>query len=235
MTPGGAEGDRAQRRCSAMEPARAVSVRSWTAPTALVIGGDAEVRERVAALVADAGFGVVSGPPSQPAAPGPAPRSLVVLIGAAAQLPLLRDVRRAGERHPGARILVVMPADARHALSRRVILAGATGIVGADDVDEALVPTARAILAGQLTVPAALSRQVAPQPLSHREKQIMALIVEGLTNQEIGARLFLAESTVKTHVSSAFRKLDARSRAEAVARMQDPDAALGVPVADAAR
>ena len=102
----------------------------------------------------------------------------------------------------------------------------------------ALVPTARAILAGQLTVPTALSRQIAPRPLSHREKQIMALIVEGMTNQEIARRLFLAESTVKTHVSSAFRKLDVRSRAEAVARVQDPESALGlgsIALADTAR
>ena len=101
----------------------------------------------------------------------------------------------------------------------------------------ALIPTARAILAGQLSVPTSLSRQIAPRPLSHREKQIMALIVEGLTNQEIAGRLFLAESTVKTHVSSAFRKLDARSRAEAVARMQDPESGLGLAslaLADAA-
>ena len=50
--------------------------------------------------------------------------------------------------------------------------------------------------------------------------------MQGLTNREIAPQLYLAESTVKTHLSSAFRKLDARSRAEAVARIQDPESRL---------
>ncbi len=215
-----------------MEPARVVTVPAWTAPAALVLGGDDALRARSAELLTEAGFAVVSGP-----AEGE-PGSLLVLIGEAAQLPLLRDIRHAAEQRPDACILAVVPSGARNTLSRRAILAGARGIVREDDVELALVPTARAILAGQLTVPTALSRQIAPRPLSHREKQIMALIVEGMTNQEIARRLFLAESTVKTHVSSAFRKLDVRSRAEAVARVQDPESALGlgsIALADTAR
>ena len=45
----------------------------------------------------------------------------------------------------------------------------------------------------------------------------------GHTNREIADRLYSAESTVKTHLSSAFRKLDARSRSEAVSRIMDPE------------
>lgn len=139
--------------------------------------------------------------------------------------------------HPGATIIVVVPAGVANAGLRRVLLAGASGIVVSDDVELALVATVRATLAGQLTVPSALGRQIAPRPLSHREKQILSLVVQGMTNREIAGQLFLAESTVKTHLSSAFRKIDARSRSEAVAKIQDPDSgvALGVlAVADAA-
>ena len=156
-----------------MEPARVVTVPAWTAPAALVLGGDDALRARSAELLTEAGFAVVSGP-----AEGE-PGSLLVLIGEAAQLPLLRDIRHAAEQRPDACILAVVPSGARNTLSRRAILAGARGIVREDDVELALVPTARAILAGQLTVPTALSRQIAPRPLSHREKQIMALIVRG--------------------------------------------------------
>jgi DNA-binding NarL/FixJ family response regulator len=81
-------------------------------------------------------------------------------------------------------------------------------------------------------VPTALGRHIAPRPLSHREKEILALVVLGLTNGQIASRLFLAESTVKTHISSAFRKLDVRSRAEAAARIQDPEAGYGVGILD---
>gem|GEM_PF-6309425 len=59
--------------------------------------------------------------------------------------------------------------------------------------------------------------------------------MRGLTNREIAARLYLAESTVKTHLSSAFRKIDARSRAEAVERIQDPESELAAGIIAAAR
>lgn len=131
-------------------------------------------------------------------------------------------------------ILAIMPAGAANASLRRVMLAGATGIVLEDCLDRTLVPTARAALAGQLTVPNALGRQIAPRPLSHREKQILALVMAGATNHEIATKLFLAESTVKTHLSSAFRKLDARSRAEAVTRITDPEIGYGTGILEIA-
>jgi DNA-binding NarL/FixJ family response regulator len=120
-----------------------------------------------------------------------------------------------------------MPTDVPNAAMRRVLLAGAAGIVLEDDVERALVPTARAVFAGQLTVPSILGQHIAPRPLSHREKEVLALVVLGLTNREIARKLYLAESTVKTHLSSAFRKIDARSRSEAVARIQDPESEFG--------
>jgi DNA-binding NarL/FixJ family response regulator len=53
------------------------------------------------------------------------------------------------------------------------------------------------------------------------------MVVRGLTNRQIAHELFLAESTVKTHLSSAFSKLNTRSRAEAAAIILDPDEGLG--------
>jgi DNA-binding NarL/FixJ family response regulator len=121
-----------------------------------------------------------------------------------------------------------MSAEAPNAALRKALLAGAEGIVLEPDLERALGPTAWAVLAGQLSVPLTLSRQIAPRPLSYREKQILSLVVLGLTNREIASRLYLAESTVKTHLSSAFRKIDARSRAEAVSRLQDPESGYGM-------
>jgi DNA-binding NarL/FixJ family response regulator len=128
-----------------------------------------------------------------------------------------------------------MPGGTSPGILRRALRAGATGIVFDGDIERALVPTARAVAAGQLTVPLALRQQVAQRPLSYREKEILSCVVRGYTNRQIADKLFIAESTVKTHLSSVFEKLDARSRAEAAALVLDPDTGygLGLPYLDA--
>ena len=134
------------------------------------------------------------------------------------------------EANTKALIVASMPTDAPNASLRRALLAGAAGLVLDADLDRALVATGHAVLAGQLAVPSALVRQIAPRPLSYREKQILGLVVLGFTNREIADKLFLAESTVKTHLSSSFAKLDAHSRSEAAARILDPDSGYGVGI-----
>ena len=52
--------------------------------------------------------------------------------------------------------------------------------------------------------------------ITARELEILGLIAEGLSNKEIGARLFVSENTVKTHASRLFDKLGAKRRTEAV-------------------
>jgi DNA-binding NarL/FixJ family response regulator len=53
--------------------------------------------------------------------------------------------------------------------------------------------------------------------LSHRESEVLSLLVEGLANREIAKRLFVGQETVKTHLHSLYRKLNVRDRAGAVA------------------
>jgi DNA-binding NarL/FixJ family response regulator len=61
------------------------------------------------------------------------------------------------------------------------------------------------------------------ESLTSREQEVLQLMARGQTNRQIGLRLRISEHTVKFHVASVLSKLDARSRAEAVARA----AALG--------
>jgi LuxR family maltose regulon positive regulatory protein len=56
------------------------------------------------------------------------------------------------------------------------------------------------------------------EPLSAREREVLALLAQGLTNQEIAAQLIVATGTVKAHTSAIYRKLDAANRTEAAAR-----------------
>ena len=212
-----------------MTTARADSVVAPWAPTAAtVIGASLAERSAAAALLRFAGFGVWSAGSSGELA-GPCD-GVVVLLTSGNDAERVREIRTAAEAHPEARIIAVMPEQSSNAVFRRALLAGAAGIVLDDQLERALVATAQALVAGQMAVPGVLGRQLAPRPLSHREKQILSLVVLGLTNREIALKLFLAESTVKTHLSSAFRKIDARSRSEAVARIQDPETGYGAGI-----
>lgn len=57
--------------------------------------------------------------------------------------------------------------------------------------------------------------------ISKREYEVLELIAQGLSNQEIAERLFVSTSTVKTHVSSVLAKLDARRRTQAIQRAKE--------------
>jgi DNA-binding CsgD family transcriptional regulator len=65
------------------------------------------------------------------------------------------------------------------------------------------------------------------EALSMREKQILGMVVMGFTNADIAAELFVAESTVKSHLSSAYTKLGVSSRREATTLILDPTQGLG--------
>ncbi|MEO1171344.1 MAG: LuxR C-terminal-related transcriptional regulator, partial [Myxococcota bacterium] len=58
------------------------------------------------------------------------------------------------------------------------------------------------------------------EPLSSREAEVLSLLVSGLSNQEIAARLFVSINTIKTHISRVYGKLGVSSRAQAIARSQ---------------
>jgi LuxR family transcriptional regulator, maltose regulon positive regulatory protein len=77
---------------------------------------------------------------------------------------------------------------------------------------DALVPKSKIIK---------LQSEILPQPLSQRELKILQLIAQGLSNREIGERLFLALDTVKGHNRKIFDKLQVQSRTEAIARARE--------------
>jgi DNA-binding NarL/FixJ family response regulator len=131
-------------------------------------------------------------------------------------------IRRSRSLLRGAGIVVICSQSAPRAVPR-YLEAGADGVVFADIRESSLASVVRCACAGQITVPRTVRHLVAPPALSYREKEVLELAARGLTNSQIASRLFLAESTVKTHLSSAFRRLGVRSRREAAALMRFAD------------
>lgn len=128
---------------------------------------------------------------------------------------------------PNTPIVVVSLNPGRNSV-RKALSAGAQGYVREADIEDILPLATRAVVAGQICVPEEKREQVERPAFSFREKQVLELVARGFTNGEIAARLFLAESTVKSHLSSSFRKLGINSRKEAAAIVLDPDNGLGL-------
>ncbi|MFB4319267.1 response regulator [Actinomadura sp. 21ATH] len=109
------------------------------------------------------------------------------------------------------------------------VMAGAAGYVLKQIHGTDLVGAVRAVASGQsLLDPRSTARMLRRirerqerkdplQTLTDQERQILELIGEGLTNRQIGARIFLAEKTVKNYVSSLFAKLGMQRRTQAAA------------------
>jgi LuxR family maltose regulon positive regulatory protein len=71
------------------------------------------------------------------------------------------------------------------------------------------------------TPPAVAANRLLIEPLSPRELEVLELVAQGKTNQEVGEELFISLSTVKKHLNNLFGKLTARNRTEALRRARD--------------
>jgi DNA-binding NarL/FixJ family response regulator len=128
---------------------------------------------------------------------------------------------------PNTPIVVVSLTPGRNSV-RKALAAGAHGYVREADIEDVLPLATQAVCAGQICVPQEQGGQVERPVFSFREKQVLELVARGFTNGEIARQLYLAESTVKSHLSSSFRKLGINSRKEAASIVLDPDNGLGL-------
>lgn len=154
--------------------------------------------------------------------------TLVVIAAALGELRLEQALQRGGRRLQRALVMVVVEPG-QHVDAGSLLAMGADGLLRERDIDVALGPMCRLAAAGHVSVPAGMRHTIQPPALSHRERQTLGLALAGLTNAEIARRVYIAESTVKTHLSSAFRRLGVHSRREAAALLNS-DGALRASV-----
>jgi len=127
---------------------------------------------------------------------------------------------------PDVKALILTSYDDDEALFA-AIMAGASGYVLKEIAGQDLVGAVRQVAAGNSLIDPALTARVlervrngpstAPElaGLTEQELKLLALIAEGLTNRQIGERMFLAEKTVKNYVSSILSKLGLERRTQA--------------------
>jgi NarL family two-component system response regulator LiaR len=129
------------------------------------------------------------------------------------------------QRFPSVQVLA-LTSFTEEKLIQNALQAGAIGYLLKDVTADELAQAIRAAHSGQATIsPKVVQAMVhaATQPpapghdLTKRERTVLGLMVEGLNNTEIAARLVVSPSTIKSHVSHILRKLDVASRTEAVA------------------
>jgi DNA-binding NarL/FixJ family response regulator len=120
---------------------------------------------------------------------------------------------------PDARI-VILTTYAGDVQTLRALRAGARGYLLKGHVHTDLLDSIRAMYAGQRRIPPEVAAELAgyagADELTPREIEILRLIAGGNANKEIGARLAIAEETVKSHITNILSKLEANDRTHAV-------------------
>lgn len=132
----------------------------------------------------------------------------------------------------GPRILLVTTFDLDE-YAYAALRAGANGFLVKDAPAEEILVTVRAVLRGETMVAPSLTRRLVERfvlhapatapaqrdrlaALTEREREVLALVAKGLANGEIADRLFVGETTVKTHLGRILTKLGLRDRIHAV-------------------
>jgi two-component system, NarL family, response regulator LiaR len=129
------------------------------------------------------------------------------------------------QKYPKVQV-IALTSYKEHEIVQNALQAGAIGYLLKDVSAGELARAIRAAHAGRATLAPEAAQalvQAANQPptpgldLTERERAVLALMVEGLNNTQIAARLVVSPSTIKTHVSNILSKLGVASRSEAVA------------------
>jgi len=139
------------------------------------------------------------------------------------RMPVLDGVGAIEEIHKedaSARVIVLTTYRTDNEIYRAV-KAGAKGYVLKDAPREELLDCIRRVNRGETSIPAALLEKLAAgmsnEALTGRELDVLTLLARGKSNKEIGANLYISETTVKAHLRRIFSKLNVLSRTEAIA------------------
>ena len=130
-----------------------------------------------------------------------------------------------GKNHPELPV-VMLSGSANPSIVQQALAQGAAGFVTKSGLSDELLYALRRVLSGEIYHPADLTafpgfeaassanQQRAPV-FSQRQLEVLQLLLDGCTNREIGARLFVGDETIKTHVTTIMRAFNAKTRTQA--------------------
>ena len=131
----------------------------------------------------------------------------------------IETLKRLLEKWPDARVVMLTTSDLEDEIAR-AIECGACGYLLKRITRDELVAAVRQVHAGEACIPWAVAKQLAASRhaprLSEREREVLAMLPRGLTNQDIATALGVSLNTAKTHLRTIFTKLDVADRSEAV-------------------
>ena len=134
-----------------------------------------------------------------------------------------------GRRHPELPILM-LSGSVNPNMMRQVLARGAAGFLTKTGVSSEILAAVRWVLAGNIYLPTSLGaaagtaviagagRERELPQLTPRQEQVLYLLIDGHSNKDIGQKLYLADETIKTHVSAIMRAFGASTRLQAVTR-----------------
>ena len=125
------------------------------------------------------------------------------------------------EQVPGTKVLI-FTAYSERSLLGRALDSGALGYILKEAPHETLVRAIEKVAAGEgyvdpALMPSFLAAREAPDMLTTREREILQLLADGMSNADVAQRLFISQETVKSHVRHILTKLEADTRTQAVA------------------
>jgi len=150
-----------------------------------------------------------------------------VLYAAGTEEDCLLGMGRIRELYPGVPLLV-LGSHLDLALAWAALKNGADGFVHASMDPAEVLRAVEVVQKGELAAPRQLLRYTLSQnenpkigELSARRREILEMVVDGLSNAEIAGRLYLSESTIKQHLRAAYKLLGVHNRTEAAKTMRD--------------
>jgi DNA-binding NarL/FixJ family response regulator len=139
-----------------------------------------------------------------------------------------REVGRVRSREAPGAAVVVMGLGADLALARAALRAGAQGYVHAGMQPRQIARALSVAASGEVAVPRELLKGLVAEEapadlgaLSARQREVLSLVAEGMTNAQIAGRLYLSESTVKQHLRGAYKVLGVKNRTGAARLLRD--------------